>query len=113
MYSVAEHGPTLALVTQLQPMLKQYGVAAFFCGHEHNLQHLSHDGVEYVVTGGGHGYDPSTKHMHSLLNPSGAFQWKSSDSGHTVVSLTSDSMSVQFYNSSGAGVYRFQSKRPA
>ena len=42
-YSIAEHGPTALLVLQLQPLLAKYGVAAYFCGHEHNLQHLAHD----------------------------------------------------------------------
>jgi tartrate-resistant acid phosphatase type 5 len=112
-FSVAEHGPTALLVAGLQPLLVKYGVAAYFCGHEHNLQHLSHSGVEYVVTGGGHGYDPSTAHMHSILNPKDAFKWKSSDSGHSVVTLTADTMHVDHYNSTAHVVYSFESQRPA
>lgn len=37
----------------LQPLLEQYGVAAYLCGHEHNLQHLHADGetTHYIVSG--------------------------------------------------------------
>jgi tartrate-resistant acid phosphatase type 5 len=37
-YSVAEHGPTKCLVDRLRPLLHQYRVTAYICGHDHNLQ---------------------------------------------------------------------------
>lgn len=37
-YSVAEHGPTKCLVDRLRPLLHQYRVTAYLCGHDHNLQ---------------------------------------------------------------------------
>lgn len=38
MYSIAEHGPTGCLIDRLRPMLHQYNVTAYLCGHDHNLQ---------------------------------------------------------------------------
>lgn len=37
----------------LQPLFEQYGVAAYFCGHEHNLQylHAERDATHYLVSG--------------------------------------------------------------
>ena len=37
----------------LQPLLERYDVAAYLCGHEHNLQHLHADGetTHYIVSG--------------------------------------------------------------
>jgi tartrate-resistant acid phosphatase type 5 len=37
----------------LQPLFERYGVAAYFCGHEHNLQYLHAEGdtTHYVVSG--------------------------------------------------------------
>ena len=43
------------LLPTLEPILEKYGVQAYFCGHEHNLQyiHQPNSSVHYVVTGGG------------------------------------------------------------
>lgn len=37
---------------------------SYFCGHDHNIQHIKEDGsnVNYFVTGAGHLTDPSTAH---------------------------------------------------
>ena len=39
----------------LGPLMDEYGVQAYFCGHEHNLQYLHTEGetTHYVVSGGG------------------------------------------------------------
>ncbi|KAK9842199.1 hypothetical protein WJX81_000205 [Elliptochloris bilobata] len=49
----------------LQPLLEQYGVAAYMCGHEHNLQHLHADGeaTHYIVSGGGSKTDYSPQSL--------------------------------------------------
>lgn len=45
----------LDLLLTLEPILEKYGVQAYFCGHEHNLQymHQQNSSVHYVITGGG------------------------------------------------------------
>ena len=64
-WSIAEHGPTECLVQSLRPMLMKYNVSAYFCGHDHNLQHIKEDNssIEYFVIGAAHVVDPSTDHM--------------------------------------------------
>ncbi len=39
----------------LGPLMEEYGVQAYFCGHEHNLQYLHAQGepTHYIVSGGG------------------------------------------------------------
>lgn len=44
-YSVAEHGSTACLVSQLEPLLAAHGVAAYVNGHDHNLQHIEVGGI--------------------------------------------------------------------
>lgn len=43
------------LLPTLEPILMKYGVQAYFCGHEHNLQymHQQDSSVHYVISGGG------------------------------------------------------------
>jgi len=55
-WSVAEHGSTDTLVQRLRPLLIQYNVTAYFCGHDHNTQHIREENstVEYVLTGAAH-----------------------------------------------------------
>ncbi len=64
-WSVAEHGPTQELVQKLKPMMEKYGVSAYYCGHDHNLQHLTDSTIQYYVVGAGHLIDPSLAHMVS------------------------------------------------
>lgn len=47
------HGPSDELRSMLQPLLEEHGVQLYLCGHEHDLQHLQHRGVHYVVSGAG------------------------------------------------------------
>ncbi len=65
-WSVAEHGPTQELVQKLKPMMEKYGVSAYYCGHDHNLQHLTDSTIQYYVVGAGHLIDPSLAHMVSI-----------------------------------------------
>jgi len=37
----------------LLPLFQKYEVSAVFSGHDHNYQRFRHDGIYYVVTGGG------------------------------------------------------------
>jgi len=40
-------------VAEMVPLFEKYNVSAVFNGHDHNYQHHVHNGVHYVVTGGG------------------------------------------------------------
>lgn len=42
------------LVAKLKPLLEANNVALYLNGHDHNLQHLAQNGVDYVVSGAGH-----------------------------------------------------------
>lgn len=39
-YSIAEHGPTPQLIKEVLPLMEEYGVSLYICGHDHNLQVL-------------------------------------------------------------------------
>lgn len=51
--SVGNHGNTKELIDDILPLLKKYGVRIYLCGHEHILQYLVHDNINFFVCGGG------------------------------------------------------------
>jgi tartrate-resistant acid phosphatase type 5 len=51
--SVGNHGNTKELINDVLPLLQKYGVRIYFCGHEHILQYLVHDKINFFVCGGG------------------------------------------------------------
>jgi len=55
LYSNGPHGDSAELIAAWLPLFQKYGVAAYFCGHDHDLQHLEFEGVStsFVVSGGG------------------------------------------------------------
>jgi predicted phosphodiesterase len=46
-------GSAAKLARQIEPVLAEGHVAAVFSGHDHNYQHHVHDGIHYIVAGGG------------------------------------------------------------
>jgi predicted phosphodiesterase len=54
-FSTGPHGGNLAVRAAWAPLFSAYGVDAVFSGHDHLYERLEHDGVRYVVSGGGGG----------------------------------------------------------
>jgi tartrate-resistant acid phosphatase type 5 len=52
-FSVGEHGDCADNANAVQSLLEQYKVDAYLSGHDHTLQHLSNNGVEFFVSGNG------------------------------------------------------------
>lgn len=49
------HGDNLAVQEHLVPLFERYGVGAVFSGHSHAYERYTHQGICYIVTGGGGG----------------------------------------------------------
>ncbi|WP_263408741.1 metallophosphoesterase [Terriglobus tenax] len=54
-YSDGPHGDHAMLIRDWDPLFKQYGVHAYFAGHDHDLQHLEFEGhpTTHFLSGGG------------------------------------------------------------
>src|SRR5215475_6205261 len=91
------HGDTLELQSRLLPILQAHHVQAYICGHEHDLQHLAADGVDYFVSGAGAECRES--------GWSSASRYSVSELGFGVVSLTADRLRVEFYDANGKLIY--------
>ena len=55
LFSNGPHGDTNALIDEWDPLFRQHGVHFYFCGHDHDLQHLEFAGhpTSFVLSGGG------------------------------------------------------------
>lgn len=55
LYSNGQHGDTRALIADWGPLFQKHAVDFYFCGHDHDLQHLEFDGrrTSFVISGGG------------------------------------------------------------
>jgi hypothetical protein len=38
---------------ELLPVLMRYGVDLYLCGHDHDIEHLRSDGIDFLISGGG------------------------------------------------------------
>jgi len=91
------HGDQRELIAQVLPLLRKYKVQAYFCGHDHDLQHLKEGDVNFFVSGGG------SEHRHNHETPHTQFNRPSS--GFMAVSLDKDGMQVRLIDNLGALLY--------
>lgn len=108
-WSIAEHGPTRCLVKHLRPLLATYGVTAYLCGHDHNLQYLQDEnGVGYVLSGAGNFMDPSVRHQRKVPNNYLRFHYGSEDSlgGFTYVEISPKEMTITYVEAAGKSLFK-------
>jgi tartrate-resistant acid phosphatase type 5 len=48
-----KHGDTKELIEQVLPILTKHRVPLYVCGHDHVLQHLKNNQMDFIVCGGG------------------------------------------------------------
>jgi tartrate-resistant acid phosphatase type 5 len=96
-YSGGDHGDTRELIKTILPLLHQYGVQAYFNGHDHDLQHLMAGEVNLFDTGAGSQFRPTKTTPHT--------KWSKACSGFTTVSLRGDRMDVRMMDNLGAMIY--------
>jgi tartrate-resistant acid phosphatase type 5 len=96
-YSGGLHGDQPELIAQILPLLERYKVQAYFCGHDHDLQHLKAGKVNLFVSGGG------SEHRPNKSTPE--MQFGRSASGFAAVSLGREEMQVQLIDNGGKLLY--------
>jgi tartrate-resistant acid phosphatase type 5 len=96
-YSGGLHGDQPELIAQVLPLLERYKVQAYFCGHDHDLQHLKAGNVNLFVSGGGSEHRPNKSTPET--------QFGRSASGFAAVSLTGNAMQVQLIDNDGKLLY--------
>ena len=89
------------MIKQILPLLKKYNAQFYFCGHDHDLQHLKekNGNTDYIVTGAGGEPRPCNSNDMTVFSKSVA--------SFSSVSLFADSMKVNFIDSKGQDVYSY------
>ncbi|MFN8438315.1 MAG: tartrate-resistant acid phosphatase type 5 family protein [Cytophagales bacterium] len=96
-----KHGDTKELHHTLKPRLENNKVHAYFCGHDHDLQHQKPQNsfVDYFLSGAGSETRPSAKHEHTLC--------AESVPGFAIVSIKENKLTLYFINSKNEIVYQY------
>jgi len=94
-----KHGNTPELIAKFKPLFDKYGVDFYFCGHDHDMQHLRPSGskVDYIVTGSGGETRKTGKDANSIFSLS--------EPGFTLVSINGKQLTLYFINQAGEIVY--------
>ena len=99
-YSASKtHGNTPEMIQRVKPLLEKYHAQFYFCGHDHDFQHLREKGkdVDYVVTGTGGEPRPCSMDEQSIYSHSAA--------GFSEVTFHADSIRVIFMAATGEPLY--------
>jgi|WetSurMetagenome_2_1015567.scaffolds.fasta_scaffold36206_2 tartrate-resistant acid phosphatase type 5 len=99
------HGDTPELVERLLPILQKHHVPLFVSGHDHVLQHLRADGLEYCICGGG------ASPRDALERPDVVFGIKSL--GFLSVHVSSEKLTVEFRDDRNAVLHAFDIRKGA
>ncbi|NWJ51407.1 MAG: metallophosphoesterase [Bacteroidetes bacterium] len=101
-YSASKtHGDTKEMIEYVKPLLEKYHAQFYFCGHDHDFQHLHEKGgkVDYIVTGTGGEPRPSSTNEKSVFSKS--------EPGFSVISLKGNTIRVCFIDVKGNVIYDF------
>ena len=101
--SSGNHGESPGVVEHVKPLLERYGVQAYFNGHEHDLEHLTEQGVDYICSGSG----ALSRQIDAV--PQSRFAY--ADVGFASCSLASDALTLRFHNAQAAIIYEAQIAR--
>ena len=94
------HGNTPETIELIDPLLRRHGVQAYVNGHDHDLQHIRRDGVDYVGCGAGSEVRPVEAVNGTLFS--------AARSGFAVIRSAPDSLALEFIDSTGASLYHCQ-----
>jgi tartrate-resistant acid phosphatase type 5 len=94
----SQHGETVEVIELIEPLLQKHRVQAYVNGHDHDLQHIRRDGVDYVCTGAGSEVRP--------VQPVEGTLFCAARSGFTSLTSSADSLHLEFRDYTGAALHR-------
>lgn len=92
------HGDTPEMVAMIKPILERHGVQAYIAGHDHDLQHIVDNGIDYILCGAG-------SEVRPVASVAGT-RFCLSRSGFGAIRLDRDAMALEFRDFNGSVVYQ-------
>lgn len=102
-FSSGNHGDTPAVAERIRPLLERYGVQAYFNGHDHDLEHLTSAGVNYVCSGSG----ALSRQVERVEQSRFAY----ADLGFASCALSAQTLTLRFHDREQAVIYEAQIAR--
>jgi tartrate-resistant acid phosphatase type 5 len=94
------HGDTEKLKKALPPLFEEFGVQAYFSGHDHILEYYRPQGrTGYIISGAGAAHRTLRQRRYSLF--------AASTTGFVHVALARDNMTVRFIDADGNELYKY------
>ena len=93
------YGDQPAMIRALKPLFDRYGVAAYFCGHDHDLQCIKRpdDHFFQIISGAGGGSRKTTPGKYTLFS--------ATNGGFVFCDATESVLSVEFLDKTGKSLY--------
>lgn len=101
--SSGAHGGSPPLQRHIQPLLEQFRAAAYFNGHDHNLEHLQLSDVNYFCSGAG------SEPRAISQGPFSRFAF--GGGGFASCRLSTDALRVTFHDADGVALYNAEVAR--
>jgi 3',5'-cyclic AMP phosphodiesterase CpdA len=100
--TTGEHGDTKSLIKLLLPIMKEAGADLYFSGHDHILQHIQRDGINFFGSGAG-----AREHKGVNTKYTGLKGYTQGSYGFMVHEVTKKALSTTFVNQNGEKTYNY------
>jgi tartrate-resistant acid phosphatase type 5 len=105
-YSNGSHGDSKELVDVYAPLMQEHGAHLYFCGHDHDLQHLELEGqkTSFVLSGGG------GARVRELKNKDRRMPYGVNIYGFTHLAANKDRLLVKHHDANRKQVHAFEKR---
>ena len=110
LFSNGYYGNYNTMIERIFPLLKKYGVAVYFSGHEHNFQLFNYDGIYFCVNGAG-AYKTQKLNPHNL-NIEVKTIYGNNNNGFLIHKLNDKYLNLQFVNTDNIAEFDYHIPHP-
>jgi hypothetical protein len=110
-FSSGRHGDTPGLAEKLLPLLEEGGVNAYLCGHDHHMEHLRDEALQFFICGtGGRSLRPTSERPSEKRGQS---LFRKCAYGFLVISAAKGKLAFDFVDEELRAVYSYSVDAPS